>query len=136
MNIYIGVLIVLIIVLFYNTFAIDRLDKKIIKETWKATPDFCKDSKLDYMILKIGDYSYLVAGDADGLLYNLPIDIQFNSSSISDDKVNFNIKIMPIDEEEKIPFPEECNLIFDRINHTISITKDDIIYGYFDKVKI
>jgi len=131
--------VIVILILSYQSYAINRLDKKIINETWTASPEFCKQSNLDYMILKIGDISYLIAGDAKGLLYNTPIDLKLSYLSEIDDKVKYKAKINKIkkdydaNDEITLPFPEDCEIVFDRINHTLSITNNDTLYGFFNK---
>ena len=136
------------------------LDFELLKGWWSAPKDFCDQSEINYMFLqcepkwngnKIIIYGYVIAGDNEGLLYNTPIKIElisetlkFSLSSAADDKFKgkYLIKIDDSDDCESSDvnqseknknevFPDGSKLIIDRAESSISIYKDDILYGYF-----
>jgi hypothetical protein len=133
---FIGIIIIIILIAIWY-FMDDKisqkdLDRKMLNGWWVGSQEFCKESGLDYMFLQLDIQKditgYIIAGDSEGMVYNNPIKILLKFIKSADFKGNYNFTAVG-----ESPFPENSVLILDRTNCSLSIFKDDVLYGFFKK---
>ena len=82
----ISVVILIILLIIYTS---RKIEDTMLRGFWTANASFCQDADLEWFVLYLGDdsgyvghcrYSYICAANAEGIILNHPITINFGQS--------------------------------------------------------
>lgn len=141
-----GLLVVAVILLVVcwrrPVVATAALDAAIVDGWWGASAEFCEESALSYMTMRLGGpldnlVGFLVMGDAEGLLYNGPFTMTrvetLPDASPTLGRYQYAVAAVDDTAAEKFPFPARMTVDVDRAAASLSFYEGDTLYAVFTK---